>query len=110
MKFPKNLEIQSPFPGRIRAFSVPYLKFRFNVLACVEPNGWGHVSVTLANNSRIPKWEEMCFIKDMFFDAEDLCIQMHPKKSQYVNLHDKCLHIWQPPPDIQEILARCGGE
>ena len=104
MKFPKNLEVKSPFPGMIRAFKIPYKNFFFQVLASIEPNGWGHVSVALWNNARIPKWEEMCFIKSIFFDAEDLCIQFHPKKSQYVNLHDKCLHIWQPPADIAKLL------
>lgn len=108
MKYPNRYEIKSPFPTLFRTFQIPFKKFWLNVVACVEPNGWGHVSVTLTNNSRIPKWEEMCFIKDIFFDPEELCIQFHPKKSQYVNLHDKCLHIWQPPKEIANLLELQG--
>jgi hypothetical protein len=37
----------------------------------------------------------MCFVKDLFWDAEDVVIQHHPAKSEYVNLHDNCLHLWR---------------
>jgi hypothetical protein len=38
----------------------------------------------------------MCFIKEVFWDEEDVVIQSHPAKSEYVNLHDPCLHLWKP--------------
>lgn len=56
--------------------------------------GWEHVSVSLVN--RTPNWKEMCFIKDLFWDEEELVIQYHPPKSQYVNHHPNCLHMWKP--------------
>jgi len=43
-----------------------------------------------------PNWREMCFIKDLFWDEEDVVIQYHPKKSEYVNLHNNYLHLWRP--------------
>lgn len=104
MKFPKQFEDKAPMPF-YRSFTIPYKKTKLNVLASVEPNGWGHVSVSLF--SRNPSWDEMCFIKDLFFDAEEMCIQFHPKKSQYVNVHEHCLHIWQPPKDVSDILNDC---
>jgi hypothetical protein len=55
--------------------------------------GWDHVSVSL--NDRCPTWEEMCKIKDIFFNDEELAIQYHPKKSEYVNSMDYCLHLWK---------------
>lgn len=67
--------------------------------------GWDHVSVSLPN--RAPHWKEMAFIKDQFFDAEETVIQYHPPKSEYVNNHPNCLHLWRPqehaiplPPSI----------
>lgn len=56
--------------------------------------GWEHVSVSLAN--RTPYWDEMCRIKDLFWDPEDLIVQYHPPRSQYVNHHPHCLHLWRP--------------
>ena len=41
----------------------------------------------------------MCFIKDVFWDEEDVVIQYHPKKSEYVNRHENCLHLWRPVLD-----------
>ncbi len=59
-----------------------------------DGEGWEHVSVSLP--TRCPNWPEMCFIKDMFWDAEDCVVQFHPPKSDYVNNHPYCLHLWRP--------------
>jgi len=59
-----------------------------------DGQGWEPVSVSLPN--RCPNWREMCFIKDVFWDAEDLVMQSHPAKSAHVNLHENCLHLWRP--------------
>lgn len=55
--------------------------------------GWEHVSVSLYN--RLPTWDEMCLVKSLFWDEEETVIQFHPKKSQYVNQHPFCLHLWK---------------
>ena len=57
--------------------------------------GWDHVSVHRPNG-KIPTWDEMCAIKDMFFSEEEVVVQYHPKKSEYVNIHEGCLHLWRP--------------
>lgn len=59
-----------------------------------DGSGWDHVSVSLA--TRCPTWEEMCFVKDTFFDVEEAVMQVHPPKSDYVNNHRFCLHLWKP--------------
>ena len=60
--------------------------------------GWEHVSVTPHNIKRqtCPTWEEMCAIKDMFFKDDETVVQYHPPKSDYVNNHPCCLHLWRP--------------
>lgn len=65
----------------------------FKVVAS-DGMGWEHISVSLPN--RCPSWEEMCMIKDLFWDDEDTVIQYHPAKSQYINNHPNCLHLWRP--------------
>ena len=68
--------------------------------------GWEHVSVCPFSGAN-PTWDDMCFIKDMFFDDEDWVVQFHPAKSEYVNNMPNCLHLWKPlgqampvPPSI----------
>ena len=34
-----------------------------------------------------PTWEEMCFIKNIFWEEEESAMQLHPPKSDYVNNH-----------------------
>lgn len=54
--------------------------------------GWEHVSVS--THRRVPNWQEMCFVKDLFWDETECVIQFHPPKSDYVNNHPFCLHLW----------------
>ncbi len=65
--------------------------------------GWEHVSVSPWSDKlkRCPTWDEMCAIKDMFFEPEERVIQYHPPKSEYVNQHPYCLHLWKPT--VEEI-------
>ena len=79
--------------GNNGAFYIPYQSFDLKVIAS-DGMEWEHVSVSLPN--RAPNWNEMCYIKELFWDAEDLVIQYHPPKSQYVNNHSFCLHLWRP--------------
>lgn len=55
--------------------------------------GWEHVSVS--RSDRTPTWDEMCQIKDLFWDSEDCVVQYHPAKKDYVNVHNHCLHLWR---------------
>lgn len=73
--------------------------------------GWEHVSVRAFRDSghersRVPTWKEMCFVKDLFWDPDDVVIQLHPRRSEYVNNHPHVLHLWRhadiptPPRDL----------
>jgi len=59
--------------------------------------GWEHVSVSPWSEKRksCPTWEEMCAIKDMFFDSEERVVEYHPPRSEYINNHPYCLHLWR---------------
>lgn len=71
-----------------------YGKFKDCTIAWSNTNGWEHISIDGKRNT--PTWEKMCEIKDLFFDPEEVVVQYHPKKSEYVNLATKCLHLWRP--------------
>jgi|SRR5215471_5253316 len=70
-----------------------------------EETGWEHVSVS--TRRRIPNWLEMSWVKDRCWGAEDVVVQFHPAKSNYVNNYSVVLHMWRhtkdtfpTPPDI----------
>lgn len=70
--------------------------------------GWEHVSI--CPQGRTPMWDEMCMLKDMFWNEDETVIQYHPARANYVNNIRNCLHLWKPiekysgklplPPDI----------
>lgn len=76
-------------------------------LFVIASNGmqWEHVSVSVRIHKhgiypkrtelRVPIWNEMCFIKDTFWEASDSVYQIHPPLDKYVNNYD-CLHLWRP--------------
>lgn len=55
--------------------------------------GWEHVSVSRMD--RCPTWDEMCQVKAMFWGEDDCVVQYHPPRSEYVNNHPRCLHLWR---------------
>lgn len=70
--------------------------------------GWDHVSISVRrkgdrHHHGLPSWAEMCLIKDLFWEPEDVVVQFHPRASEYVDQHP-CLHLWHyipgfPTPD-----------
>ena len=56
-------------------------------------HGWEHVSVSLPH--RCPTWEEMCYVKNLFWRDDETVVQFHPKKSEYKNEHPYVLHMWK---------------
>lgn len=72
------------------------VKFEGNNLAVIASHGmcWDHVSVSLKN--RCPNWREMCYVKDLFWNDDEVVIQYHPAKSEYINNCSTCLHMWKP--------------
>ena len=75
--------------------------------------GWDHVSVS--TESRCPRWNGMQQVKDLFFEPEEVAMQLHPAKSEYVNNFPYCLHILRPqntkiptPPSILVGIKEAG--
>lgn len=56
--------------------------------------GWEHVSVS--RRDATPSWAEMDHVKRLFWDDEEAAMQLHPPRSQWVNNHPYCLHLWRP--------------
>ena len=90
-----NPVLESVYGNSIR-FGIMKLPTGVECSVAVSPNedGWEHISVELFAR-RLPKWEEMCYVKDVFWNEEEEVVQIHPKHSQYVNITE-ALHLWRP--------------
>lgn len=72
-------------------------------LFVIVSNGesWEHVSAHISNRPKdTPTWLEMCYVKDLFWLAEECVIQYHPPKSAYINYHPGTLHLWRPTDKV----------
>ena len=65
------------------------LNFKFSWVC-----GFEHLSVS--TTVKTPSWEQMCFMKDIFWEEDEVCMQLHPSKENYINMMPYCLHIWKP--------------
>lgn len=79
--------------GNNGAFQFEFPHISILVIA-MEGEGWERAAASTA--VRCPTWEEMCFIKRIFWDPEDAVMQLHPPESDYVNIYPYCLHLWRP--------------
>lgn len=87
-------------------FIIPHHRIANYYYYCMASDGmgWQHVSISIKfvkgkqwkESGRCPTWEEMCYIKSVFWNEEETVIQYHPAKSEYVNCHSNCLHLWKP--------------
>lgn len=66
------------------------------VIACrgEAGEGWDHVSVSLPD--RCPSWEEMEYVKRLFFREDETAMQLHVPPADHKNHHPFCLHLWRP--------------
>lgn len=85
----------SPGDSQNGAFKV-YVEGKSFFVIASSGEGWEHISVSPKNQKRCPTWGEMCAIKDMFFEPEEVVMQLHPAHSEYVNIHPYYLHLWRP--------------
>ena len=108
-KCPDKYRVQLPgYPAgdeRNGFFIVPLKHQQKLFIIASDGFGWEHVSVS--RRDRCPTWDEMCLVKALFWDDDDCVIQYHPPRSEYVNNHPYCLHLWRPidvslpmPPSI----------
>ncbi len=88
--------------GLMGAFFVTAGNTRLKILSsgpATEEFPWEHVSVSAPN--RTPTWEEMTYVKHLFWTDDECVIQFHPPKKVYVNHHPFVLHLWKSPHPIE---------
>lgn len=53
---------------------------------------WLHVSVS--RQTRIPTYQDMCLVKELFIGRESKAIQIFAPESEHVNHNPNVLHLW----------------
>ena len=78
------------------------------ISCCIEEDGknWVHLSVSRKNS--MPTWGELVDVKEIFLGKNAVAIQVLPPRSEWVNVHPFCLHLYQcldarPIPDFRKL-------
>lgn len=103
-------DASTPADGNNGAF---VLRIRSVDLLCLASDGmgWDHVSVTLLVEhrwqQRTPTYDELEAVRSAFFHDDECVLMYSVPKSEHVNVHPYCLHLWRPqdqaiprPPQI----------
>ena len=100
----RQCKIDGPPDDWNGAYAIQHPKIRDYYFQIIASNGmgWDHVSVCLRSRDkkffveRCCTWEEMCYIKKVFFRPDEVVVQYHPAESDYINVHKYVLHLWRP--------------
>ena len=58
-----------------------------------QENGLWHLSIS--NPDHYPEWDTIKFVRYSFCPEDITMAMLLPPKSEYVNLHSNCFHLWQ---------------
>lgn len=86
-------EVGPEHPAETRA----YRNGRLYLLVSLEERGptvgtWLHAS--LSHRERLPLWRELVEVKTTFFGDRPV-VQVIPPEKYYINLHPRCLHLFE---------------
>ena len=88
--------------GARSAFHVPYNGAILKIIASdgsdwseaeLPGEPWEHVSVSL--QARTPTWQEMDYVKRLFWADDETVLQFHVPRNQHINTHEYTLHLWR---------------
>lgn len=69
---------------------------------------WLHLSVSHPHKN--PSWHTIKEVKELFMPKDKYAIQMIAPKSEHINIHEHCFHLWMRldgPTISDEIKGRC---
>jgi len=79
----------------------------------IDGEKWLHVSIS--HQKRMPTYDEMVYLKRHWFGNEATALEIHPPRSEHVNLHKFCRHLWtnlerRVVPDLRRVCSITGDK
>ena len=65
------------------------------ISCCVEADGKNWIHLSVSKRKQYPTWDEFVQVKELFLGRESLALQVLPPRSEWVNDHPFCLHLYQ---------------
>lgn len=72
------------------------------VIASLDPTPHGMLRhVSCSRRDRLPDWDDLKALREAFFPADRDVIQVLPRAGEYINVHPRCLHLFDAPAEWQ---------
>jgi len=55
----------------------------------------GALHLSIAHSQRYPTWDEILAVRAWAFPEETEVVMVLARKSEYVNVHNNCFHLWE---------------
>lgn len=81
-----------PFPIGTRRYVKGEVRVIYSPIESQLDGLWSHLSLSCEN--RYPTWDEILSCRYEFFKDTDEVFQVLPPKSEYINVHPNCFHLW----------------
>ena len=87
--------------GMNGAFELTYNNLLLAIIVSAEA-GWDHVSVHAVgrSGSQTPTWDEMDYVRKLFFRGDEWVIQYHAPSDKHIEDHPHVLHMWRPQNEM----------
>jgi hypothetical protein len=88
---PASVREYAESPAGGRAFEFP----RFTCIVTIDRRAgedWLHLSI--AGKRDLPSWPDLVDTWDLLIQPGFVAVQVIPLKSERVNVHPRCLHLW----------------
>lgn len=59
-----------------------------------QDNGLWHLSIS--RKDRLPSYDELKYARYAYLPDVPYLVQIFPPKEDFVNVHQFCLHLWEP--------------
>ena len=66
----------------------------FVLVSIDELEGTEFVHLSVSRKGRLPAWDELRAVKNLFIGRERQAMQVLPRESEWTSIHPYCLHLW----------------
>lgn len=69
--------------------------YHYGECSVIVSNDAGRWHLSIAHSSRYPTMDEIRDARYMFIDDNLHMAMIYPPRSEYVNIHNNCFHLWE---------------
>lgn len=85
---------EHPYPP-LQPARVWLVKHKHELVKVIASVDDGALHVSISHSHRYPTWDEIRAVRDWAFPEETEVVMVLARKSEYVNLHPNCFHLWE---------------